>query len=80
MSGQNLQHIRKMGDDLKPWQTLPCGLTASEFCYLYFHHVSERRNVNRDQKRTNTYSHSLTLSQILSEQSQVRSFENGVDK
>lgn len=26
--------IREMGTNLRPWQVLPCGLTASEFSYV----------------------------------------------
>lgn len=58
--------LRQMGNELRPWRILPCGLTTSEFAYLYMHFVSERRNLSQTLNRSPVkhFGKTLTLSAL----------------
>lgn len=64
---QNKIALRQMGNELRPWRMLPCGLTTSEFAYLYMHYVSERRNLSQTLNRSPVkhFGKTLTLSSLI---------------
>jgi hypothetical protein len=75
---QNKIAMRQMTSELRPWRLLPCGLTASEFAYLYMHYLSTKRNLSKTLNRSPVkhFGRTLPLTALMSSSSNTPSASN----